>query len=54
VSVRWRYARWTIGAVARVGEMFSAPTYTKTDTPAEVFQVPGTMVELGALVTLDL
>jgi uncharacterized protein (UPF0371 family) len=35
-------------------ETFGTPTYTKTGTPATVFQVPGTGVKLGAVLAVDL
>jgi len=52
--VRWRLGRWTIGAALDVDGSFSTPTYSKSDAPAEIFQVPGLGVELGAVVAMDL
>jgi hypothetical protein len=52
--LRWRYARFTVGATISVDEVFGTPTYTKTDTPAEVFQVPGGAIELGGVIAVDL
>jgi hypothetical protein len=52
--LRWRYARFTVGAAISVDEVFGTPTYTKSDTPAEVFQVPGGGVELGGVIAIDL
>jgi hypothetical protein len=54
VWARWRYARVSLGATFDVDTTFGTPTYTKTGTPAEVFQVPGTGVELGAVIAIDL
>lgn len=51
---RWRHARLSIGAGFDLDGSFGTPTYTKTGTPAEVFQVPGAGVELGAVVAVDL
>lgn len=54
VSARWRLARFTVGATLAVDDVFSTPTYTKTGTPAEIFQVPGLGVELGGVLAVDL
>lgn len=54
LTVRWRYARWSVGATVDADESFGTPTYSKTNSPAEVFQVPGVGVELGALIAVDL
>lgn len=51
---RWRYARLSLGASLTVDEAFGTPTYTKPGASATVFQVPGTGVELGAVVAVDL
>jgi len=52
--VRLRHARWTLGAALGFDRTFGAPTYSKTGTPAEIFQVPGTAVELGGVAAMDL
>jgi hypothetical protein len=52
--VRWRYTRWTLGVACDVDQTFGTPTYSKTGTPAEIFQVPGAAVELGAAIAVDL
>jgi len=52
--VRWRVARWTIGAALDVDGSFGTPTYSKSSTPAEIFQVPAVGVEFGAVVAVDL
>ena len=52
--VRWRAFRWTFGAALDVDESFGTPTYSKTGSSAEIFQVPGVGVELGAVVAVDL
>lgn len=54
VWVRWRIARWTLGAALEVDGSFGTPTYSKTDSPAVIFQVPGVGVELGAVAAVDL
>jgi hypothetical protein len=54
VWARWRLARFTVGATLAVDEVFGTPTYTKTNSPAVVFQVPGTGVELGGVIAVDL
>jgi hypothetical protein len=54
VWVRWRYTRWTLGVACDVDQTFATPTYSKTTTPAEIFQVPGAAVELGAAIAVDL
>ena len=51
---RWRLARFTVGALLAVDEVFGTFTYTKTNSPAEVFQVPGDAVELGGVIAIDL
>ncbi len=54
MSVRRRYARWTLGAALDVDASFGGPTYSKTVGAAEIFQVPGYAVELGAVIAVDL
>lgn len=54
VWARWRSGGWTLGARVDVGVTLSAPTYTKTGAAAEIFQVPGTAIGLGAIVARDL
>jgi hypothetical protein len=54
LTVRWRYARWSLGATALADESFGTPTYRKANSAAEVFQVPGAGVELGAVIAVDL
>ena len=54
VWARLRYARFAVGVSLSVDDVFGTPTYTKTDTPAVVFQVPGGGVELGGVITVDL
>jgi hypothetical protein len=54
VWARWRLAWFTVGATLAVDEVFGTPTYTKTNSPAVVFQVPGTGVELGGVIAVDL
>jgi hypothetical protein len=54
VWARLRYASFAVGVALDIDEVFGTPTYTRTDTPAEVFQVPGTGIELGAVITVDL
>ena len=51
---RWRVAWFTVGAALAADEVFGTPTYTKTETPAVIFQVPGTGVELGGVIAVDL
>jgi len=52
--VRWRAFRWTFGAALDVDGSFGTPTYSKTGAPAEIFQVPGIGIEVGAVVAVDL
>jgi len=54
VWVRWRLARWTLGVALEADTSFGTPTYSKTGTPAEIFQVPGAAAELGAVIAVDL
>jgi hypothetical protein len=54
VAVRWCYAGWSVGAVAMFGVTLAAPTYIKTGAAAEIFQVPGSALELGARIGRDL
>ena len=51
---RWRLARFTVGATLAADEVFGTPTYTKTGTPAEIFQVPGAGLEIGGVIAVDL
>lgn len=52
--VRRRIERWTLGVAVDVDGSFGTPTYRKSDRSAEIFQVPGVAVEVGALVAVDL
>ena len=54
VWVRFRLARFTIGAAFDLDETFGTPTYNKRNSPADVFQVPATGVELGAVIAVEL
>jgi hypothetical protein len=54
LSVRRRVARWTFGAALELDKTFDTPTYSKTSSPAEIFQVPSLGLELGAIVAVDL
>jgi hypothetical protein len=54
VYVRWRYSRLRLGVALDLEAIFGTPTYTKTSTPAEVFQVPGSAIELGAILAVEL
>jgi hypothetical protein len=54
VWVRWRLARFTVGATLAADEVFGTFTYTKTDSPAPVFQVPDAAIELGGVIAIDL
>jgi hypothetical protein len=54
LAARWRRARWSVGATVDVDRSFGTPTYSKTGTPAEIFQVPGEAIELGGIVAVDL
>jgi len=51
---RWRYAWLSAGVTFAIDETFGTPTYTKTGAAAEIFQVPGTGIEFGAVVAVDL
>ena len=52
--VRRRYARWTLGAALGADLSLDAPTYSKSIGAAQIFQVPGLAVELGAVMAVDL
>ena len=54
LSGRWRVARFSVGVTLAADDVFGTPTYTKTGTPAEIFQVPGTAVELGAVIAVNM
>jgi hypothetical protein len=54
VAARWRLGRFTVGATFAADQVFGTPTYTKTNSPAEVFQVPGASIELGGVIAIDL
>jgi hypothetical protein len=47
-------ARWTFGAALDIDGSFGTPTYSKTDSRAEIFQVPDVGVELGVIAAVDL
>jgi hypothetical protein len=51
---RWRYLRITLGIALDADETFGTPTYTKNIGAAQIFQVPATGFELGAVIGLDL
>jgi hypothetical protein len=51
---RWRLARFTVGATLAVDEVFGTFTYTKTGSPAPVFQIPDAAIELGGVIAIDL
>lgn len=53
VAGRLRLGDWTLGARVELDRAFHTPTYTKADTPAEVFQVPATGLMLGATLSWD-
>jgi hypothetical protein len=53
ISVRWRRAWFSIGATVAADDSFGTPTYTKSGTPAQIFQVPGMGIELGAVIAVD-
>jgi hypothetical protein len=53
--IRWRMAaRWTLGAALDIDASFGTPTYSRIDASAEIFQVPGLGVDLGAMAAVDL
>lgn len=54
VWARLRYWRLAVGVSLSIDEVFGTPTYTRIDTPAEIFQVPGGGVELGGVIAIDL
>jgi hypothetical protein len=54
LTVRLRHAAWSLGATVDVDGSFGTPTYSKTGASAEIFQVPGVGVELGAVIAVDL
>ena len=52
---RWRYARWSLGAILAVDHAFGTPTYMKTTAGnANVFQVPDLGIDIGGLIAVDL
>jgi hypothetical protein len=54
LCARLRLARFTVGASLAVDDVFGTPTYIKTVGAAEIFQVPGTGVEIGGVIAVDL
>lgn len=54
VVARFRLARFTVGATLAADTVFGTPTYTKSNSPAAVFQVPGGGIELGGVIAIDL
>jgi hypothetical protein len=54
VWLRWRLARWTVGAALDIDGNFSTRTYNRLDTPAQIFRVPAVGVDLGGVIAVDL
>jgi hypothetical protein len=54
LTARLRHGRWSLGASLDADVSFGTPTYSKANAPAEIFQVPGVGVELGAAIAVDL
>jgi hypothetical protein len=54
VWARWRLARFTVGAAVAADQVFGTSTYKKTTGQAEIFQIPGTALELGGVIAIDL
>jgi len=52
--VRYRYDMWTIGGTFDLERGFGTPTYTRTNTNVEIFQVPSMGVSLGLILAADL
>jgi hypothetical protein len=53
-AVRWRFLRWTLGAVLDIDRSFGTPTYSKNVGAAEIFRVPAAAVQAGLAVGVDL
>jgi hypothetical protein len=53
-AVRWRFTRWTLGAVLDIDRSFGTPTYSKNVGAAEIFQVPAAAAQAGLAVGVDL
>jgi hypothetical protein len=51
---RWRLARFTVGATLVVDDVFGTSTYQKTVGQAVIFQTPGSAMELGGVIAIDL
>jgi hypothetical protein len=54
VWVRRRFSRITVGVAFDADRSFGTPSYSKNIGAAEIFQVPGMAIELGAALAVDL
>jgi hypothetical protein len=54
VWVRWRLGRFTVGATLAGDEIFGTSTYQKAVGQAEIFRMPGSGIELGGVIAIDL
>jgi hypothetical protein len=54
LAIRRRFSRWTLGALLDIDRSFGTPTYSKNVGAAEIFQVPGSGVQAGFAVAVDL
>jgi len=54
VAIRRRVSRWTLGALFDFDQSFGTPTYSKDVGAAPIFQVPGSAVQAGLAVAVDL
>jgi hypothetical protein len=52
--VRWRLARFTVGATLAVDQVFGTSAYQKMTGAAVIFQIPDSGVELGGVIAVDL
>ena len=54
IAGRRRFGMWLVGLVVAVETVADVPTYTKLDTPADVFEVPPFSVVGGIVIAADL
>jgi hypothetical protein len=53
VTARRRFGRWTVGGLVNADRILGTPTYTRVGSSAQIFEVPGFALALGALIAAD-
>jgi hypothetical protein len=52
-AVRRRFGRWTLGGAVGVDRILGTPTYTRTGSSAQIFEVPAFALAFGVLAAAD-